>query len=179
LESLLGLALIGPKELKSQSKGDMFSLFLGASKVWKTPCWPLKYSAMWTWVQQSGELLNSDGKVLAKGYSGMGIAKNDPSAQQVPDMGPIPQGKYTVYPPVDSQSHGPYAMHLMPETDNEMFGRAGFMIHGDSLEHPGFASDGCIILPRAAREAIWQSDDHDLLVIGKLVEQGDEGAASD
>jgi len=35
-----------------------------------------------------------------------------------------------------------------------MFGRRGFLIHGDSKLHPGTASKGCIILPRWARELI-------------------------
>jgi hypothetical protein len=43
--------------------------------------------------------------------------------------------------------------------------RTGFLIHGDSIEHPGTASHGCIIMPRAIREAIAQNDDHDLNVV--------------
>ena len=39
-------------------------------------------------------------------------------------------------------------MPLIPSPTNEMFGRSEFLIHGDSLEHPGAASEGCIILPR-------------------------------
>jgi hypothetical protein len=46
-----------------------------------------------------------------------------------------------------------------------MFGRDGFLIHGDSVEHPGTASHGCIIMSRAIREAIAQSDDHELNVV--------------
>jgi len=124
-------------------------------------------------------MLKPDGNLLAIGYSGLGIAKNDPSAQHIPNMGPIPCGKYTILEPIDSPSHGPYAMHLVPDTANEMFSRSAFMIHGDSLEHPGAASDGCIIQPKSARMTIWESGDHDLQVIPWAIEQGDEGAASD
>jgi len=133
----------------------------------------------WTYVQESGVMIDPMGKLLAKGYSGLGLAKNDPAAQHVPNMGPIPCGKYTIEAPIDSPSHGPYAMHLVPDPENEMFGRSAFMIHGDSLHAPGSASEGCIIMPRAAREAIWQSGDHRLEVIGQLIEQGDESVASD
>jgi len=132
---------------------------------------------MWTYIQKSGQMLDATGKVIAVGYSGLGIAKNDPDAQHVPNMGPIPVGKYTIMPPINSPSHGPYAMHLEPFADDEMFGRSAFMIHGDNATHT--ASEGCIILPRGTRETIWGSGDHQLEVIAQLVEFGDEGAASD
>lgn len=134
---------------------------------------------MWTYIQESGKILNATGKVIAVGYSGLGVAKNDPSAQHVPNMGPIPVGKYTIMPPINSPKHGPYAMHLEPFADDEMFNRSQFMLHGDSKEHPGAASEGCIILGRGARETIWQSGDHQLEVIAQLIEVGDEDVASD
>jgi hypothetical protein len=46
-----------------------------------------------------------------------------------------------------------------------MFGRSGFLMHGDNIRLPGTASEGCIILPRDLREAIWNSADHTLEVI--------------
>jgi Protein of unknown function (DUF2778) len=46
---------------------------------------------------------------------------------------------------------------LTPDPSNDMCGRSGFLIHGDSVSHPGDASDGCIILSRAEREAIVKS----------------------
>ena len=61
--------------------------------------------------------------------------------------------------------HGPFVLRLTPAPTNEMFGRDGFLIHGDSIEHPGSASHGCIILPRAIREAIAKSDDDTLHVV--------------
>jgi hypothetical protein len=130
---------------------------------------------MWTYVQLTGQMLNSDGTLLAKGYSGLGLAKNDPAAQHVPNMGPIPQGFYTIEAPIDSPTHGPFAMHLTPDSTNEMYDRSAFMIHGDSLHAPGTASEGCIILPPAARHTIWNSGDNRLQVIGQVIEQaGDE-----
>mgnify|MGYP001549603940 CR=1 FL=1 len=41
-----------------------------------------------------------------------------------------------------------------PDNGNEMFGRSGFLIHGDSKKRPGEASNGCIILPAEDRRAI-------------------------
>lgn len=133
---------------------------------------------MWVYEQSTGSMRDASGKLLASGYSGFGIAKNDPAAQEIPNQGPIPQGEYLIMPPQDSLTHGPFAMRLYPEADNEMYGRSGFMIHGDSLEHPGAASDGCIILTRTARETIWSSGDHQLQVVsGLVIEQGDDEEA--
>jgi hypothetical protein len=47
---------------------------------------------------------------------------------------------------------------------NNMCGRDGFMIHGDSAKHPGEASDGCIIVDLPGRKAIAASGDHSLTV---------------
>jgi len=38
-----------------------------------------------------------------------------------------------------------------------MFGRSNFLIHGDSVVHPGTASEGCIIAARYIREDIAKS----------------------
>ncbi len=46
-----------------------------------------------------------------------------------------------------------------------MFGRSGFLIHGDSVSHPGEASEGCIILDRNVRETIANDDDKYLVVV--------------
>jgi hypothetical protein len=38
------------------------------------------------------------------------------------------------------------------------------MIHGDSSQHPGNASNGCIITGAHNRQRIWASGDHALVV---------------
>lgn len=118
----------------------------------------------WTYEQSTGRMLQ-DGERVAIGYSGKGECKNDPSAQDVHNAGPIPRGSYTIDAPVDTATHGPYVLRLEPDAGNDMCGRAGFLIHGDSASHPGSASEGCIILGRAIREKIWESDDHALEVV--------------
>jgi hypothetical protein len=40
-------------------------------------------------------------------------------------------------------------------------------MHGDSKAHPGSASHGCVILPRATREEVWQSGDRELEVVAE------------
>lgn len=119
---------------------------------------------MWTYNQANGQLSHG-GVAVGMGYSG---AKpdgyNNPSMQNVHDVGPIPQGFYTIHEPFDSPAHGPFAMPLEPDPANEMFGRGGFLMHGDSIENPGHASEGCVIMPRSVREEVWKSGDRELQV---------------
>nr|WP_123336389.1 DUF2778 domain-containing protein [Erwinia sp. JUb26] len=48
--------------------------------------------------------------------------------------------------------------------EDNMHGRNLFRIHGDSREHPGEASEGCIILGPDARREIINSIDKTLIV---------------
>lgn len=122
----------------------------------------------WTYAQKTGEL-QQDGKHVAKGYSGAGAGKNNPAMQQVPNVGPIPQGDWTIAgPPVDTQDHGPYVLHLQPAPQTETFGRSAFLMHGESIESPGCASHGCVIMPRPVREQVWNSGDRDLKVVAEV-----------
>lgn len=88
------------------------------------------------------------------GYAGRGTHKNRPASEGVKGEGPLPRGFYRVCPPVDHPRLGPLAFRLLPYVHNEMFGRSGFFIHGDSAKNPGNASHGCIVLSRAARDAV-------------------------
>lgn len=119
----------------------------------------------WTYSQKTGEL-QRDGKHVANGYSGAGPGKNNPAMEQVHNVGPIPHGDWTIIgPPLNTASHGPFVLHLEPAPETQSFGRDGFLMHGDSAEHPGCASQGCIILPRSIRERVWNSGDNDLRVV--------------
>lgn len=119
---------------------------------------------MWRYEQSNGHLTDPEGNLVAIGYSGHEDGVNNPAMQNVLSTGPIPQGTYTMNPPIDSEMHGPWAIPLTPSPSNEMFGRSGFLMHGDSIVHPGMASEGCIIMPRFAREQVWDSDDHEIEV---------------
>ena len=88
------------------------------------------------------------------GYSGRGPHKNNPESQNVKRLGPIPRGVYGICGPFDHPRLGRLCFDLDDHAKNVMYGRYGFMIHGDSRSRPGDASSGCIILHRAAREAI-------------------------
>jgi len=121
----------------------------------------------WTYSQKTGEL-QQDGEHVASGYSGAGPGKNNPAMQTVPNVGPIPQGDWTITgPPINTVEHGPYVLRLQPEAGTQTFGRSGFLMHGDSKESPGSASHGCVILPRTVREQVWNSGDRDLQVVEK------------
>jgi hypothetical protein len=54
---------------------------------------------------------------------------------------------------------------LTPDPSNEMHGRAGFLIHGDSTAHMGYASEGCLVFQRSVREKVWVAGDHKLSVV--------------
>lgn len=121
----------------------------------------------WTYTQHTGEL-EHDGEPVATGYSGCGEGKNNPEMQSVHNLGPVPQGHWTISgPPVNTPQHGPYVLRLSPSLETNTFGRSGFLIHGDSKTAPGTASQGCVILPRSVREKVWESGDRDLQVIAE------------
>jgi len=119
---------------------------------------------MWVYEQATGVLRDPKGDVLTKGYSGSPEGKNDPVKEHIPEVGPIPRGKWKITALRLMTLHrGPYVLTLEPLGDTH--GRSAFLIHGDSISKPGTASKGCIILQRWAREAIWKSGDRDLEVV--------------
>lgn len=124
---------------------------------------------MWTYEIRTGRLFDRDEKYVATGYSGGGTdphdaaaveGKNNPAFQNVHNVGPLPEGIWIISAPVNSATHGKYAMKLTPQIGTETFGRDCFLMHGDSLVHPGFASEGCVVQPYPARVQVWESGDH-------------------
>ena len=126
-----------------------------------------------TYEQSTGFWKSGDGRVLAECYSGYQNGKNNPDKQDQVGVGPIPQGWYTgtgpeAAGPGETSPHGPYVIRWVPDAENQMFGRAGFLAHGDSIKNPGTASHGCIIplkgkvdgnvvlTGRPLREALWE-----------------------
>ncbi|HEY6338005.1 MAG TPA: tlde1 domain-containing protein [Candidatus Sulfotelmatobacter sp.] len=125
----------------------------------------------WTYVQKTGALLRNN-QPIGTGYSGFDNGKNNPDMQAVPNVGPVPQGSWTIVgPPFNSPEHGPYVMRLAPDKNTHTFGRNGFLLHGDSIEAPGCGSRGCIIMPRAVRELVWQSGETSLEVVAEFQTQ--------
>ena len=124
---------------------------------------PLEVDGPWTYSQGSGALARN-GVVLTSGYSGWRQGKNHADMEDQPDVGPIPHGVYLIGRPHTSSRHGPHAMTLTPAEGTETYGRFGFLIHGDSIEHPGEASEGCIILALRFRRMIADSQEDTLVV---------------
>ncbi len=117
---------------------------------------------MWTYDQSSGELRH-DGTFEGTGYSGTGIGRNRPEAQQISNTGPIPRGRYKIGPAYDHPHLGPCVMNLDPEPGTNTFGRSEFRAHGDNQRHD--ASHGCLILGPSIRRLIANSGDTDLEVL--------------
>ena len=115
---------------------------------------------MWTYRQSTGQLIDALGEVIGSGYSGaFGPGKNNPAMQNVPDVGPIPQGLWIIGAPYTDPHKGPMVMTLTPDETTDTFARSGFLMHGDSIDAPGHASEGCIIMPHDVRVAVSLSPD--------------------
>lgn len=119
----------------------------------------------WTYSISTGMLADPFGAQYGPGYSGNGAWKNQAGDIEVRNHGPIPIGGYTMGKSIDSATLGPLAIPLTPKATNQMFDRGGFWMHGDSLSHPGDASDGCIVQDHDTRMAADASADRDLEVV--------------
>lgn len=123
---------------------------------------------MWVYVLPTGTLYDSSGTVRGVGYSGGNCGKNpeginNPADEGIPDIGPIPEGQYTIGQVFTHPKAGPLCMRLYPAATNNERGRSGMMMHGDTAI-AGHASEGCIIMPRATRVLVSESADRQLLV---------------
>jgi hypothetical protein len=126
--------------------------------------------AFWKYCQAEGSLWTPQGKKLAVGFSGHDVGLNNPSLQNAVNVGPIPQGVWMIASQPEGPSHlGPVALALTPVFGTTTFGRSGFFLHGDSLEdvldHTKDASHGCVVFPRAVREAVLASPVKELVVV--------------
>ncbi len=107
--------------------------------------------------------------LIGAGYSGYGEHRNNPESEKIEDLGPIPQGEWTMGTLRDNTTGSGAVLHssirLTPSAETDTFGRAGFLIHGDNST--GLASAGCIIAPLAIREQIGHSGDDTLRVVAE------------
>jgi type VI secretion system (T6SS) effector TldE1-like protein len=101
---------------------------------------------------QSTGKVTLDDKEIGQGYSGKGEGKNKPDKEDVKNVGPIPQGLYTIGKAREYKKM-PDCFDLTPD-GHDAHGRTEFLIHGDSKTDPGNASEGCIILPPDVRKKI-------------------------
>ena len=126
--------------------------------------------------QSTGIMTRSNGVQIAHGWAGndyradtnpSGIkGKNNPAAQNIHCIGPLPQGLYLLDAwESEHPGLGPWVCHLTPSPANEMFGRSGFYIHGPSQTDPDGSSEGCICLLRTDRMSVKQSGESTLQVV--------------
>lgn len=127
---------------------------------------------MWTFKQATGQIRSEDLRLQGTGYAGRDAGKNNPAMEGVKGIGPLPCGTYKavelleVHPTV-----GRFALRLEPDEDTTKkilaYGRdpKSFFMHGDSAEHPGLASHGCIVQQRDVRQQFWATYDKTVRVV--------------
>jgi hypothetical protein len=141
---------------------------------------------LWTYEQATGKLRDLNGNVVGVGYAGRDFdgagnfvgGKNSPAKENIENIGPLPGGIYVAdWMELVHAVVGKFAIHLKPDQTTEAkiaaYGRQplSFFIHGDSIEHPGASSDGCIVQALSVRHQVWNSKDRLLQVIsGVLVD---------
>jgi len=104
--------------------------------------------------QKTGKL-TLDGREIGAGYSGKGDGKNNPDKEKERNVGPIPAGLWKVGKAREYKGMKD-CFDLTPD-GHDAHNRTEFLIHGDSKDSPGTASEGCIILNAAARKRIADS----------------------
>jgi hypothetical protein len=123
----------------------------------------------WTFSQSSGQIRNELGELVGAGYAGGACgarpeAVNNPAMQDIHGVGPLPRGVYTKGVAVEHSHLGAFAIPLIPDPMNEMFGRGSFYFHGDT-KTPNCASEGCIVAAPSLRHEWYDSDDNEMMVI--------------
>ena len=127
---------------------------------------------MLTYSQSTGILTDSNGLQLAHGWAGHSDGKNNPDAQTMRGVGPLPRGTYSIAPWEAMHGHlGPMVAKLIPDSTNNMRASDGgdrdsFYIHGPSTgSNYGQESNGCIVLLRADRVTLKNCGDNRLEVV--------------
>jgi RHS repeat-associated protein len=96
--------------------------------------------------------------VAVLAYSGHGIGLNNPSMQNIQNVGPITQGSFTFGREQDyvtARNHKlKNAMIIKPLPGTYTFGRGGYMFHGDNAAANRSGSEGCIVTDKDTRDQI-------------------------
>ena len=101
-------------------------------------------------VVSSVDSTGTETELDTEAYSGAPGYVNDPEAEPLRSLGPIPAGWWSIG--MDTSEKGPLTLPLTPDPDTVTFGRFGFLIHGDNASKPPqSSSEGCLIANHAAR----------------------------
>ena len=124
----------------------------------------------WNFESSSGKMFDPTGGLISTGYAGGNCGKNpeginNPAMEDQKCIGPLPKGLYTFDDMIDHPKLGTYAIPLIPDPANEMYGRGSFFVHGDNADMNRSASEGCIIMPRGVRLTMAHSSSNVLEVI--------------
>jgi len=136
----------------------------------------------WEYSQSTGNLTyvddyNNNRTPTDEGYSGTGAGLNNPDRQDERNIGPVPRGMYTIGPQenyivdrdpdrIENDNYTLWgSMPLIPDSDTELHGRSGFMIHGDNQAGNNTASQGCPVFGPKTRNRITNSGDNRLRVV--------------
>lgn len=126
---------------------------------------PVVPALCWRYIVSAGELYDPAGLIQGIGYSGAAFGLDNPAAEEVSDVGPIPEGLYTIGPAFTHPVCGPVSMRLDPQPGTDTHGRDGFLMHGDNAAVNHTASHGCLIFSRPVRDAVAASDVRALVVL--------------
>jgi RHS repeat-associated protein len=133
--------------------------------------WTYNQSTGWITAQLSPDVYGPP--VGFQGYSGNGVGFNNPGAQYVPDVGPIPEGYWVVGPlttftGASLNTHPGFPLIPLPWTKTSIpllkRDRNSFYVHSD-FGNPTDSSHGCIVFPPSQWEHIVKPGDV-ILVIG-------------
>jgi hypothetical protein len=144
----------------------ILAIFIGSGALMFGQNWEEKH---FTYYQKSGilevKIDFSDGSSKMKyfyAFSGSGKGKNNPSYENVPNKGPVPQGNYTMdirpdgYTRPDGTFFGGPVILLIPDKKTkekiESYNRGVY----DFIIHGGTKSAGCIILNKTEIDGAYE-----------------------
>jgi hypothetical protein len=113
---------------------------------------------------QSTGIVTRNGQRIAKGFAGNDSRPkvnpdhihgyNNPAAQHLRFIGPLPQGLYKIAEWQDEHPGLGPIVAILVQVSGETFGRNNFRIHGASSSDPMNSSEGCIVLSHDDRVAL-------------------------
>lgn len=123
---------------------------------------------------QSTGIMTLNGEQVAQGWAGNdgrpGVnpdhvhGYNNPDAQAISCIGPLPQGIYNIGAwgthPVLGANSAP-----LTQVEGDTFGRDGFLIHGPEAADPANSSEGCIVIPHDQRMAVMGTGETQVQVV--------------